>query len=746
MSEHWPSELMEVAKIRALLPQISLRLDVNRGWDDNQARGALITAMAYEVEWVEEPCQTLSMYADLPSNKVPIGLDESLATLQTLPLAKLLELTHASVVTLKPMAVGGLLRTAQLALEADSYGVDVCVTHMLGSVVERGAAAHLSAALRPNIKVKIGGLGGGLKSDLASPLPIYGGELRLSTRGGLAINLIPPAPVPRSLKPSTSSPTSDTPTDLADVQWIPHPLEMARCARPEHIALITSTPDTPSGLHSLSYEKLYQSTCVLADQLKRHFDMHPSHGSVALSGPLNQSWVICFHAITGIGVRVTPLNPDLTIDERHQAYLLADVAFDIRVERQRVLISSISLDDLSDITSVLKAELDLSTLTARSVQYVPESFELGQAPMLTPWGWERPLMTICTSGTSGSPQAISLNARQICSSAFGSIIRLGHQHDDVWLACLPTYHIGGLSILIRCLFNQITVRLCPPQANDIAEVLCQNQVSITSLTPTLLKALIDQLEGRDLERPTGPYTRLRALLVGGGPTSQHLWERAQSLNLPLKLTWGMSETASQVCTQIETLPPTEPLPPLPFAQVRADEHRRLWVSGPLTPNGLLATGDLGSVDERGVQIEGRADDVMISGGVNVSPFEVEEVLNSHSQISASAVIGAPHPEYGTRPVAFIVSETSVLDSISNSDEVRIVDQVDHHPSDQDLRVWCRASLSRYKTPDVFVWVNQLPRGPLGKLKRSKLRHSAAQALSDSIQHNHKRDDQVREDQ
>ena len=721
VSDQWPDELMEIARIRATLPHVAIRLDVNRGWTANQARGALITARAYDVEWVEEPYERLDDYGDRPQVSAPIALDESLSAPHAPPLNELLEATNASIVTLKPMVFGGLTATAHLALRAQKYGAAVCITHTLGSAVERRAAAHLSAALRPNLNVRAGGLGGGLKGDLCDPLPIYGGELRLSTRPGLAVPLTPPQ--------SSYTFSQRVSQGSTDPQTLIHPLEAARGARPHHPALI-SPHVTPHGeLKQIDYDTLYRLTLMITDQLSGQVNQVTPRGSVALSGALSITWVACFHALTGLGVRVTPLRPSLTDDERSRACALAHVEAQVLIEADQILIGMVRHDPRREPTFTPSLRINTATLEGDLNRRV----DIAEIT-LRGWSWERPLITICTSGTSGAPQAISLNARQLCLSAFGSAIRLGHQPDDVWLACLPPYHIGGLSILIRCLLNQTTVQLCAPRDHDIAEAIRTNNVSIVSLTPTLLSSVMDHLSSIDTTTDQSKR-RLRALLIGGGPTSRAQWDRARALGLPLKLTWGMSETASQICTQLESHPPDVAIPPLPFVRVKSDEQSRLWVSGPLTMSGVLATGDLGSVNQEGIKVTGRADDVIISGGINVSPTEVEEVLNAHPDILESAVIGRSHPEYGSRPVAFLVA-----DEIALSDR-QSPDVLERRPAHEDISTWCRAHLSNYKVPDVFIWVNALPRGPLGKLQRASLRQSAAQELSRALPTYDKREDQ-----
>ena len=768
----WADELKEIAEIRAALPHINIRLDANQGWDTSQARGALLAASPHQIEWIEEPCQRIEEYASLPQHGAPVGLDEQLGpigahgvTAQDLEmgLRALLTETRASVVTLKPMALGGLTRAAHIAITADRLGAQVCITHTLGSAVERSASAHLAATLRANISLKISGLGGALEGDLASPLAVYGGELRLEVAPGLAINLSPPpsyasaltTPAP-AMHESTSEPTTNQPRLsyperggpqlrgwVSEAQRVPHPLEMARRARPDHIALRTAE-------EQWSYAELYRATCLLASELTPCLiaARQALGGSIALSGAPSVEWSICFYALTGLDARVISLNPRLTQSELHNALKITEAELMITLTGSELTLTRVKHDE-RDVYEIELTPLDSLNLAPLMKREVSRDEELNVT--LSSRSWERALVTICTSGSTGSPQAISLTARQLYLSAFGSMIRLGHRHDDVWLSCLPPHHIGGLSILIRGLLNQITVYLCPPRIERVFRHVSSGEVTLASLTPTLLSSLVSALEddakqrGQRAEHTSGQESRsglrqLRALLIGGGPTPRALWDRASALELPLKLTWGMSETASQLCTQLEGAPPGTPLPPLPFVEVNSDHQGRLWVSGPLTARGVLGTGDVGVVCPRGVTVQGRFDDAIISGGVNLSPREIEEALSAHPAIASVAVVGGTHVKYGARPVAFIVlndhahlaqepTATPHKDT-PHKDTPHKNTLKESSSSDAALSAWCRERLSNYKVPDAFVRVEELPLTALGKIKRVALRSAADQALQD----------------
>lgn len=301
---------------------------------------------------------------------------------------------------------------------------------------------------------------------------------------------------------------------------------------------------------------------------------------------------------------------------------------------------------------------------------------------------DAPLLRILTSGTTGTPSVVDLSAGQLMTSAMGAMIRLGHHLDDRWLCCLPLIHIGGLSILMRAAWAATAVELHP--GFDVPAVAegCR-RCTLLSLTPSMLRALLDA------EIAPG---RLRAVLVGGGPLSTELRDRAWAQGWPVCPTWGMSESAAHLCTRAPTDRRSSPDcgPPHVFARVEADAAGALQAHGAVV-RGRLATRDLGTIDSLGrVTVSGRSDRLILSGGANIDPVQIEARLEAHPAVTSAAVVPRPDPKWGQRPVAFVVSASP--------------------PFALGLRAWCRARLAPHKTPDVFYRIDALPRSALGKVR------------------------------
>lgn len=337
-----------------------------------------------------------------------------------------------------------------------------------------------------------------------------------------------------------------------------------------------------------------------------------------------------------------------------------------------------------------------------------------------------------TSGTTGKPRGAILTYSNFFMSAMASAVNLGISVPDKWLACLPLDHIGGFSILMRSLIYGTTMVLEQEfEEAGVRKQLRENSITIVSLVPTMLHRL--------LQHDTAGWHTLRALLIGGGPAPTSLIQEALERKLPALRTYGMTET----CSQVATMPLSESSPPaessgkvLPFTTLHIvhedgtgcppGERGEIILRGPTVMEGYwrnplatnqtivqgwLHTGDFGYLDtEQFLYVVARRDDVIITGGENVYPEEVEEVLKSHPGIKEAGVVGIDDPQWGQVVSAGVVTETeSDLDNNA-------------------LRQLRFESLASFKHPKRYVIVNSLPKTSLGKLERKKLRAMIEQRL------------------
>ena len=340
----------------------------------------------------------------------------------------------------------------------------------------------------------------------------------------------------------------------------------------------------------------------------------------------------------------------------------------------------------------------------------------------------RPLAVLFTSGSTGTPRAVELSRSAFAASARASEERLGWREDDRWLCVLPLAHVGGFSILTRCLIARRTIVLLERfDAELVSDTIDREMVTIASFVPTMLSRLLAREPGR-----RAPES-LRTVLLGGAPAPDALWSDALRRGFPLLETWGMTETCSQVATAIPGESPRSPVP-LRGWSVRSRDGR-LEVKGPsllsryidsggagpseppFADDGWFSTGDLGTVNPDGsISIGGRADEMIVTGGENVSPAEVERVLESVPGVRRAVVVGLHDPEWGETVAAALEIEPGRLLEQDPGAKATPADRVK-----QDLQVVMDERLATFGRPRTVIWMQRLPETSAGKIDRAEVR-------------------------
>jgi o-succinylbenzoate---CoA ligase len=348
---------------------------------------------------------------------------------------------------------------------------------------------------------------------------------------------------------------------------------------------------------------------------------------------------------------------------------------------------------------------------------------------------DTPAVIVGTSGTTGRAKGAVLTWGAISASADAWNWFLPPATG--WLSSLSIAHVGGLGIVWRAALAGVPVVV--PARADLAAQIATPLVSHVSLVAVQLTRLLDETE--DAPPPDG----LRAVLLGGGPVPPGLVLRALAAGWPVVPTYGMTETASGVTALATSEAAARPVSagrPLAAAQIRTanlgpDGVGEIEARGPtvfagyygkaketataLTPDGWFRTGDLGSIDADGyLTVSDRRLDLIVTGGENVYPAEVEAALLTHPAIADAGVVGRPDERWGAVPVAAIVLRAGAA------------------ATDDELRTRCAERLARFKVPVSFVRLVEIPRVGAGKLDRSALRElvtgaSSAPVLSPAAQ-------------
>ena len=317
-----------------------------------------------------------------------------------------------------------------------------------------------------------------------------------------------------------------------------------------------------------------------------------------------------------------------------------------------------------------------------------------------------------TSATTGQFKSVPLRWGQIRAHVQASKEALGKTEQDNWLMVLPLFHVSGLSILLRSLYNGTAVTILPKYDKaQVLKLIESENINMMSLVPTILT----QLE------PSIIHHNLRVILLGGEFIPMALIDACEKKSLPIYKTYGMTETFSQSVTfSVLDYPHKRDSvgKPLPGMQIRidspdADGVGEIHLTGPMVMTGYIGkepidgdlnTDDIGYVDEDGfVYILNRRKDLIISGGENIYPKELEDLVYTLPSVKECAVVPVSDPKWGQVPALFVAFHDG---ESMTSDEILS---------------FMTNSLAKYKIPKYVKILPALPRNGTGKIVRNELR-------------------------
>ena len=506
------------------------------------------------------------------------------------------------------------------------------------------------------------------------------------------------------------------PKQSLKAKFQPNWLSQRAVQKKEAIALIFKSPSNPEA-ESWTYSQLEHDVNDWAERLQALGLKSGDRVGLLLTN--HPRYIIIVHALVKCEAIAVFLNIRLTVPELH--WQIEDSHIKYLVCDEFTQSTANSLEQQFDNLNLVV----INSHSQKSLSFILSPSPRGRGARGEGLNLENTQGIFYTSGTTGKPKAVPLTYQNHFHSAIASALNLGINANDNWLLCMPLFHVGGLAIAWRSVINGTVITLLPKfDEQEVLEASATEKVTLISLVPTMLSRLLEHPQAKNLQN-------LRGILLGGAPASSELIERCLQLNLPIMPTYGMTETASQITTlaahEVELKQGSSGLP-LFGNQIRivAEEHPdlelpagaigQIMVSGGSVMRGYLNqptinslqddwfyTGDLGYCDRDGyLYVVSRRSDLIISGGENIYPSEIESILLEHPSILEVCVVGISDREWGESVAAVIVSKVEL--------------------SLTEVRDFCEhKSLSRYKLPkSIHIW-ESLPKSASGKLLRQNIR-------------------------
>ncbi len=448
-----------------------------------------------------------------------------------------------------------------------------------------------------------------------------------------------------------------------------------------------SAPAIVASGETVSYGALEARVAIATGRLRT---LGVSAGDrIALWAANSAEWIVLALAVERAGGVLVPLNTRLADPE---------IEWQLAVARPRLAIAGDELAARLPAGARGIALEALRSIAPSGGDAAPESSDES-----------RDAAIVFTSGTTGRPKGAVLTRANRLASARAAAAVLPLAEGDRWLASLPFFHVGGLGILQRCLSAGACVELPASfSSDDLARAVEESPVTHLSVVDATLRRMLEGRGGKPLPG------RVKAVVAGGGPVSPALVEACPQAIA----TYGLTESCAMVTLVRPGADREERLTAgraLPGIELRIASDGVIEVRGPVVMRGYLddeaataaairdgwlRTGDLGELDARGnLRVLARRDDLIVSGGENVYPAEIEQALLAHPDVADALVVGVPDERWGEVPLALVVPR---------------------HPGTPDLRAYLEARLARYKLPRI-VFEAEIPRLANGKPDRAAVR-------------------------
>ena len=470
-------------------------------------------------------------------------------------------------------------------------------------------------------------------------------------------------------------------------------------------------------LNELTYGTVLDLIITTAKRLAPHLR---GESRIALWAENSVSMAIHLFALAALGIETVLLNTNLTEREVTEQMESTGVRTLLMSEKMTLIWRAQKGACDIEITDVSTYEHSHSQVDRQYLCFSKDinfnSISLKHSDENLDWNPsdETVFCIINTSATTGKFKSVPVRWSQIEAHVKASAKVLGVEEADNWLVVLPMFHVSGLSIILRTLYNGTRATIREKFSEQIVlEALETEDVTMVSLVPTVLQRIVERIQA-----PT-----LRAILLGGEFIPMPLLQECVQRNLPVYKTYGMSETFAQSTTfSIQEYPHKlasvgYPLDGVTIEIRNPDEQGvgEVWLSSPMLMKGYLNkepihgafnTDDIGYVDDDGfLYLLNRRKDIIISGGENIYPKEIEDILYGMDGILECAVIPVLDLKWGQVPILCVVTNRS----------------------EEDISEYLLSRLAKYKVPKRIVYYDTLPKNSMGKILRQELIYKVERA-------------------
>ncbi len=438
----------------------------------------------------------------------------------------------------------------------------------------------------------------------------------------------------------------------------------------------------------ISFKLFYENSCRLAEYLKSNGIKKNDHITLLLEQP--KDFFITIQALWFLGAIPIPINSRLKKTE---------IDNQLKISDSRFIISD--KENSQSYSGIIQIKFDAKEYGNYFCKHTEYDYNPASIALM-----------LFTSGSTGNPKCVKLSFNNLFASAKSADEYINHFYNDVWLASLPFYHIGGFSIFTRAIIFGCKIAIPESLKSDkLFECINNFHPTLLSFVPTMLAKMIEHFPNS--------WKALRIAFIGGAPAEENFIVNAINNGWQISTVYGSTETASMVTVASpENIIANGLSAGRPFNGVEINfSNQKIIVKSKSVAEGYynlkdesehqiergkFFSNDIGKIDKFGnLKILGRCDDIIISGGENISLTEIENILNKNSELKLCSAIGIKDKKWGQSYI--VVSDSKIADL------------------EKEISKILKNEIGKFKLPSKIIRIDEIPTSSLGKVRKNEIR-------------------------